>query len=554
MRGLVRSAAFVAALLVLGYGLIATRDAPESRWLAVLAVVAALLVVTLWPSAPKGAPVFERSLTQVASLVAVGFILVSVQLVRMQIVEASSIASQIGYKANGEIVMDPRPAIRASNVARGRILAADGEPIVDTVQGEDGRWERVYGDPAATYVAGYYSPALYGMTNLEAAYDAELNGETGGNPATEWLNEVLHRTQRGYDLTLTLNLDLQRQADALLGDRRGSVVLMDAKTGAIVAMVSKPHEDPSRLATRSGEDSDEVLESVRAYWAEVNQQPGSPLISRATQGLYAPGSVFKTVTAAAALATATAAPDTIYRDEGSIVIGSRVIPEVNRPDPNQVNFTLTESYAYSLNVVFAQIGMQLGPQALEQYAARFGFGQPIPFDIPVHPSQLASSPGSLTDQAELAVTAFGQGQLLVTPLQMALVANAVANEGKIMQPYLVERISTYDGKTLQTHQPEVWKEALSPEIAEQMRAMMLESVRIGWASNAQIPGYQVGGKTGTAEVGGDQPPHAWFIGFAGESDPEYVVAVVVENGGEGMTEAVPIGREMLQAALEQHQP
>lgn len=550
MRLFTRATALVGALLVAIYGLLTTRDEPETTWLVVAAVVFVLLGIAFWPSVSRKTPLFERSLIRVAAAIMVAFVMISLQLVRLQVVDSGVILSREAVAKDGTVVIDPRQQVLASEVIRGRILAAGGQPIADTVPGLDGSWVRSYSDPAASYVAGYYSPALYGSSNLEASYDAYLNGEKGGNPLTEWLDGILHRNRRGYDLTLSLNLELQDKANQLLGNQRGAVILMDAKTGAVLAMVSKPYYDPSQLFANLGPDSDQQIARAKAYWQQLNQSGQAALIFRPTQGLYVPGSIFKTVTASAALETGTAKPDTVYRDEGALAIGSRVIQEQNRPDPNQVNYTLAQAYSYSLNVVFAQIGLQLGPAPLEQYGAKFGIGQPIPFDFPVAESQLYQDPNFLSSQAALADTSFGQGQLLVTPLQMALIADAVANGGQMMRPSLVQRISTYDGKTLEERQPEVWKQAISQQTASQMRAIMLQSVEQGWAKGAQIPGYQVGGKTGTAEVGGNQNPQAWFIGFAGKDAPQYVVAVIVEHGGEGTQVALPIGREMLKAALE----
>jgi peptidoglycan glycosyltransferase len=225
-----------------------------------------------------------------------------------------------------------------------------------------------------------------------------------------------------------------------------------------------------------------------------------------------------------------------------------VIIERNRPDPTRVSFTLREGYGYSLNVVFAQVGLQLGAQRLEQMAQSLGFGETIPFDLPVVPSQLTASASFLASQAGLAETAFGQGQLLVTPLQMALVAAAVVRDGAVPQPFLVDRISAPDGSTVQHHEPTVWRRAFSARTAQALRDLMVWSVEQGYAQDARIPGAVVGGKTGTAEVG-DQPPHAWFLGFAERDGKRVVVAVVVEHGGSGAQVALPIGRALLEAAL-----
>lgn len=548
MRLFARAGAFVAALLIVAYGLLTTRGRSEVPWLIVISATAILLLVTFWPSIPRGTPQFDRAVIRCTVLFLVGFMVVAIQLVRLQIVDSAQILSRTGVASNGTVIANPRKAIEEAKTIRGRIFAAGGQTIAGTKVSPDGSWVRTYGDPSAAYLAGFYSPLLYGESGLERSYDAYLTGQKGGNPVTQWLNGVLHRTTHGYDLTLSIDLGLQQKAQQLLGNQRGAVIVMNAKTGAIMAMASAPTYDPSQLFAATGPNSNQEIATAQAYWAKISKQTDSPLLLRPTQGLYPPGSIFKTVTASAALETGSANPNTVYRDEGSLVIDGRVIPEQNRPNPNQVAYTLTQAYGWSLNVVFAQVGLQLGAQHLTQYAQNFGIGSQIPFDLPVATSQLDSSPGFLSSQNALADTSFGQGQLLVTPLQMALVADAVANNGQMMVPYLVQHINTYTGQTLQTTQPQVWKQPINAQTASEMRTMMIQSVQQGWAKAAAIPGYVVGGKTGTAESGTPQP-HAWFIGFAGKQNPQYVVAVIIEHGGEGTTVALPIGRAMLQAAL-----
>jgi peptidoglycan glycosyltransferase len=548
----VRSAALLAAVLVILYGLYQTSSQAGGDWLVVMAVTFVLIAVTFWPNIPQPVPTMERSLIRVATLFFVGFIMISIQLVRIQIVDSAAILAHAGTGTDGTVIANPRERIRESEVARGRILARGGEVIAETTEQPDGTQVRSYPEPAAGDVVGFYSPLLYGTSNLESAYDVYLSGEKGGNLFTEWFDELLHRPQQGYDVTIALDLALQQQADEFLGDQRGAAVLMDATTGTILAMASKPGFDPNQLYVSSGPNAEQQTERARAYWEQLSE-PGDSLVFRPTQGLYAPGSIFKTVTLAASLETGLAAPDTVYRDEGALTVDSRVIVEHNRPNPNLVRYTLTEAYGYSLNVVFAQVGLQLGPERLAEYAQRFGFGEVIPFDLPVSPSKVSSSPEFLSNQSGLADTAFGQGQLLVTPLQMAEVAGAVVNDGEMMRPTLLDHISSPTGETLQERDPDSWQRAIEPETARQVREIMIDSVENGYASGASIPGYVVGGKTGTAEAGGERP-HAWFIGFAGEDEPRYVVAVVVEHGGEGGSVALPIGRELLQAALQTAQP
>lgn len=536
--------------MILAYGLVTTGNLAATAWLGILAIGASLLTVSLWPRVPKSAATLERAIIRGTALFMVGFLVLGVQLARIQVVDSSAISARSAAAAGDLVVQDPRRRLAASEIIRGSILTSDGKIVAQTTKNADGSFLRDYPDPATAYLAGYYSPLLYGSSNLEHAFDSELMGKKGGNPVEQWLDGVLHREKRGYNLQLSINDALQKRATDLLGNQRGAVVLMDAKTGAVVAMASTPNFDPNKLYVNSGPASVQQTATAKDYWAQLNSAGNSPLLLRPTQGLYIPGSIFKTVTASAAIQSGIAKPDTVYRDEGALTVESRVIPEENRPDKTRINYTLTEAYGWSLNVVFAQIGLQVGADRLAQFAQLFGIGADIPFDLPVATSHLETDSNFLSSQAALAVTAFGQGQLQVTPLQMALVTDAVVNGGKMMAPYLVDRVTDQSGKTLSTHSATVWRQAIDGSTASTMQDIMVKSVQNGYASPAQIPGYVVGGKTGTAEVGGNKQPNAWFIGFAGKTNPQYVVAVVVENGGEGGKVALPIGREMLQAALQ----
>jgi len=550
MSGFFRASAFIAATLIMIYGMVATSGHASSAWLILLLISAALVTVAVWPRLPKTVPSVQRTITRGTVLFMVGFLVLGVQLARIQVVDSAKISDRTAADSGDLVVQDPRHRLQASEIQRGSILTIDGKVVAQTVKNPDGSYLRAYPDPATGYLAGYYSPLLYGSSNLEAAYDSELMGVSGGNPITQWLDGILHRDRRGYDLTLSVNQELQDQANQLLGNQRGAAIVMNAKTGAIVAMASTPNFDPNKLYVNDGPQVNAETNTAKEYWQQLTSQADSPLLLRPTQGLYIPGSIFKTVTASAALQSGVAQPDTVYRDEGALTVGSRVIPEQNRPDNNRVDYTLADAYGWSLNVVFAQIGLQIGPQRLQEFAQKFGFGSEIPFELPVAISELDSDPSFLNTESSLAVTAFGQGQIQATPLQMALIADAVANGGTMMEPYLVQKISDEKGTTLSTKSPTSWQQAIDEKTASQMQQIMINSVQKGYASGAQIPGYVVGGKTGTAEVGGDKQPNSWFIGFAGKTDPEYVVAVLVENGGEGTKVALPIAHQLLETAVQ----
>jgi penicillin-binding protein A len=544
-----RVAAFTGAFILFAFGMLYTNTHSDVIWLLMLLFSGALLLYAILPRMHDSVPHVNSTIVSIGAVCIVGFLLMTIQLVRIQIVEADEISQRSMTVADGSVVQDPRNRTRDSDVARGRIFTRDQELVANTVESRPGYFERTYPNQHLAALAGYHSPALFGNTLLESVYDETLMGREGGNPFNEWLDQVLHRTRHGYDIQLTVDSELQRLGYDLLGDRDGAIVVMDAETGAIYSMVSKPHIDPSRLYAGFGPEMNQQISSASEYWLEVTESEGSPLLFRPTQGLYAPGSVFKTITAASVLENGLAEPSTVFRNEGALVVGSHVIEEQNLPEDGRVSFTLTESYGYSLNVVFADLGIRLGRQRLTETAQQFGFESTIPFDFPVTESRIYSSPEYLDGDIGLAETAFGQGQLFATPLQIAIMTQAVVNDGEMTEPFLMHLIRDNEGGILSETSPSSWKEAIDPDIAAELQEIMIESVQSGWATDAQISGAVVGGKTGTAEVG-DRTPHAWYTGFAGQDEPRFVISVVVEHGGGGGAVALPIAREMLIMAMD----
>ncbi len=538
----------VAALLfaaVVAYGLWARGGISDARWLALLGTSWLLLLVALWPALLPTLPTFARTTIRTAILLATVFAILSLQLLRIQIVQSEATVERIGTDpVSHEVIANPRLQVDDLTTRRGRVFDRNGAILADTVFDGDTA-HRVYPDPESAYVVGYFSPLLYGKAGLEATYDTQLAGQAGNNAILRTVNGLLDRPPEGLDLHLTLDAELQRTAHQLLADRPGAAVLIDVKTGAVMALASNPHFDPNRIFTASPADRERAV----AYWNDLVGNPSSPLVLRATNGLFTPGSTFKVVSASAIIDAGFADPDKVYEDNGSLNVDGHIIIEQNRPDATQDSWTLRQGIAWSLNVVFAQVGLQLGKDLLSEYAGRFGFGHPIPFDIPVATSQLAGSPGFLDSLPALADTAFGQGQIQATPLQMALVAAAIANHGQLMAPRLVDRLTTQAGVTVRRVGPTVWQQPIAATSADQVASMMVTAVEEGVAQAASIPGYTVGGKTGTAETG-DGEPHAWFIGFVGDPEPRYAVAVVLEHGGAGLAGSLAVGRDLLAAAVQ----
>lgn len=551
LTALRRTVATLIALGLIVYGMAVTDESTDSQWLLSVAGAGVALLFAWWPKGTRSLPIFNRTMLRWGTIVLVCFFLMTVQLLKIQVVESSQIYNRTVVTESGDVFQNPRVTMDTANHRRGAIVDRDGQVLVESVQREDGTYDRTYPQPAAAQVVGFYSPPLYGTSRLEASFNEYLSGGEGGNPVVEWFDNLLHRDRGGYDLQLTLDLELQQAAVDLLGERAGAVTLMDATTGEVLAMAGYPNYDPSRLHANAGQQTTEELEAIEAYWAELINDPTGPLVFRPTQGLYSPGSTFKTITVSAALAEGIAEPDTIFRDEGSLNVDGRIIIELNRPDESRVDWTLEEAYSYSLNVVFAQVGLQLGAETLWEWGERFGVNEEVPFDMLTEAGQMASDRDAWNNsRALVADSAFGQGEILTTPLHMAMAVSAVANGGTMMEPFLVQTVLDEDGDVLERFRPDTWREVMSGDVAADVRGMMLASVEYGYASAAQIEGVTVGGKTGTAEVG-DGESHAWFTGFAEAGERRLVVSVIVEHGGAGSATALPIGRDLLVQALNQ---
>jgi peptidoglycan glycosyltransferase len=443
---------------------------------------------------------------------------------------------------------NPRPAEEERRIERGRILSADGQELAASRRGANGVSSRTYSYAPLAATVGYWS-GRYGNGGIEAARDLDLRGD-GRLTSLDALNRrLLHQPVIGDDVILSIDLRLQKVADDALGKANGAIVVLNAGTGAILALVSHPYIDPNRL---------------EADWDKIKVDPARPLLNRATQGLYTPGSTFKTVTLAAALDTGMLSPSSTFsytlRAPDAVHHAwwhqsqNGILCE-NHPT-SQGQFDLTAAYAWSCNVAFSEIGLQLGPETYADYARRFGLGSAAPLEIPVATSQLFHTPNYFSGPEQryaLASTAFGQGELAVTPLQMALIAAAVANEGMIPQPYLVAELRDRQGNGTGRTVPQRWRTAMSPQTASLERAIMGASTEWGWAQTARIPGVSMGGKTGTAETGDPtKPPHSWFIGFAqgqNATNATYAIAVIKEFTGYGSEEAAPAAKKVLEAAI-----
>ncbi len=451
----------------------------------------------------------------------------------------------------------PQPIIQRisdqlASITRGNIYDRNGRLLADDRLDAQGNRVRFYSEPSLANVIGSVSGLGIGISGLEHTYNGQL---LGLNSLDASLNRMLHEPVTGDDLILTIDSDLQRKAEDALAGRAGSITVMDAHTGAILAMASLPRFDPNRFLENG------YLSNLLASCNGSPQCSGA-LLNRSTQALYTPGSTWKTVTLIAALDSGAYPPDTVFEFGQPVQspagpyyvyrVDGGVITDPNHTEPR---LSLEMSYAKSANAAFGRIGNEMSPAILIDYAARFGFSapsnHPFPFDFDFSPAQLANNPSSLyTNNLLRAVTAIGQGELLTSPLNMGMVVLSVYNDGELPLPYLVYGERNHSGsQAVAQPQRVVIHNLMKPETAQIVRGMMETVVTKGSGGKAAIAGVVVGGKTGTAQLGGSLPPHAWFTGFAQQGDRAVVVVVMIENGGEGSQVAAPIFASIAAAAL-----
>ncbi len=434
-----------------------------------------------------------------------------------------------------------RSIAKEMKIKRGDILAYDGSVVAGTER-RSGYYYRDY--PNGTFAPQLlgYDSVRYGRSGIEAQLNDELTGQATDLGVQSWVDRVLGRRPKGADVKLTLVPAVQKVAQQELQGLKGAIVVLDPKTGALIASASAPTYDPANL-----EDQ----------WPRLSTDASAPLLNRPAQGLYVPGSAFKVVTASAGLDTGKVTPETEFVDTGTyVVFGGKV---TNYGGAVYGVNDLTTALTLSINTTFAKVGNLLGRKRLIAGMERYGFYQTPPLALPageVVPSGRYGKrgllpPGAFMDPLDVAWAACGQERVLATPLQMALVAGGVANGGRVMKPYYLQEIVTATGDVVSVTQPEQWLVATKPLTAGQLNAMMQEVVNAGTGTAAALEGIQVAGKTGTAEKG-DGSNLAWFIGFAPADDPQVAVAVVIEDtqstGGEA---AAPLAAEVIKSALAQ---
>lgn len=464
--------------------------------------------------------------------------------------EPGSEPAQVGMMEGLALV--PQPVVQRtvnllSKITRGTIYDSAGNVLAEDRITQDGERIRYYADPSLAHTIGYVSALRTGAMGLEAAYNDELLGLN--RPDTE-IARLLHQPIRGSDLVLTIDPRVQQAAVEALGGRAGAVVAVDARTGAVLAIVSSPTYDPNRAGDAG-------------YLSSLG---GGALINRATQGLYTPGSTWKTLTLIAAYDSGQVNAGTVI-DFGQPQVdpsgrtcyyyevdGGR-IPDCSH---RESRLDVSTAYVYSANAAFAKLADEMDPSLYIEYAQRFGFSDPnyhrrFPLELAAALPQAANDLDSLrTNNLLRASTGFGQGELLATPIQMAMMAQAVVNDGVIKLPYFVESVRDPEGRVISTRPNSRTVQGLMRvRTAQFVKEAMAGLINRYYGGANFIPGAAAGGKTGTAQLGGDLEPHAWFIGFAENEYRRVAIAVVVEHGGAGSDVAVPIFRQVAAAATSQ---
>ena len=465
----------------------------------------------------------NRQIRRIGIALVIAFVLLFAQLNYIQFFAAGDIA---GNRAN------PRALIREYSIKRGDILSLNGRKIATSVATKDRlKYRRTY--PMGElfgHITGYYS-INYGPSRIESSYNDHLLGDSGVVSIQDIEDRFTDSEEQGNRVRLTIDTRLQEAARTALGNERGAIVALDPTTGEIRAMWSNPSFDPEPLASHSSKEQ-------KAYWNSLDPtSPTSSLVNIATTRGYPPGSTFKVVTTAAALETGDYRPTTTFPDPDRLdlpLTNDTLTNFTNSACTGTGSIDLFTALRISCDTTFAKIGLEI-PDELHETSEAFGFNQQVPFDIR---TEVSSYPEIPEDRApEWAKAAIGQQDVVATPMQMALVAAAVANDGELLRPRLVREVIDPGGGIVDRYEPEVFSEAMSSETAAQVTDMMVAAVESGTGTAAQIPGVQVAGKTGTAQTVEGQNPHTWFIAFAPADDPQIAIAVIVEHGGSFGSEA-----------------
>jgi peptidoglycan glycosyltransferase len=483
----------------------------------------------------------NRPIIRLYGLVLVLFALLVAFTSRWTIFEATSLRNN---------PLNARTLLKQERINRGRILADDGTVLARSLRSpatagsnaSEVTYERTYPTGEEFAHAIGYAFLNLGQSGLERFRNAALSGQTTSNLQTI-LNQLQGKQPQGNEVFTTLDPGAQQVANSALAGHEGAVVALDPRTGAVRVMASTPSFDPNSLR------------SQRAYHRLAVDASGRPLVNRATQFGYAPGSSFKIVTATAAIDSGNFTPESTVSGANDIPISG--VPLQNDNNESFGQLTLTQALAHSVNTVWAQVAEQLGKRTMARYMTRFGFDRKPELDYPADEmsssgeylgSRLLSPTSPFVDVGRMGI---GQDKLEVTPLQMAEVAAAVANRGRLMVPYLTERIVNPEGQAVERTSPRVQSIVMKPSTAQAVTGMMEAVVNEGTGTSAQISGVQVAGKTGTAETQiGTSINNVWFIAFAPASNPRVAIAVTLKGvPGQGASFAAPVAKQVMEKML-----
>ena len=426
--------------------------------------------------------------------------------------------------------------VKRNEVLRGTIYDRNMKPLTKSERVNSELQKREYtGNAMFAHVLGYVN-VKYGITGLEKKYDKDLmSTDVKDDLATFFKRKGKLEQKVGHNLKTTLDYNVQKTAYDALGENKGAVVVLNPKTGEVLGMVSKPSYDPNKL--------DET-------WKDINSNKNIPLLNRATIGVYPPGSTFKVVTALSALENIPGIMNRTFQDNGKIDLGGGYSLS-NYAGAAYGNIDFRNAFVHSSNVIFGTLGLELGNATLKNTAEKFYFNKQIPADgISIENSSFPTLKSY--EKGSIAQTGIGQSSILATPMEMALVAATVANDGVMMKPYLVKEVLNSKGQLIRTIPPESNGEIVIKNNARIVKDFMKGVVNEGSGRNAGIEGVQVAGKTGTADHGESskgKAAHSWFIGFAPYNNPEVAIAVIVENGGQGGIAAASIASQVMSSAL-----
>jgi peptidoglycan glycosyltransferase len=483
----------------------------------------------------------DRSIRRLGVFLMLLFVVLFAQLNYVQVFRADDLNTR---------TTNSRPVDVTFSQPRGNVSTADGVLLARSVETDTFyQYQREFpeGDLYA-HTTGYFNYA-FGATGVERAYNEELSGRTP-SLQLESVGDLFVQRDRTANVRLTLRSDVQQAARDALGEQQGTVVALDPRSGGVLAQWSFPSFDPNPLSSHD-------IEASVAVRDLLTEAPGQPLLAKSYREIYPPGSTFKVVTGSVGVESGEVTPTSPTYPE----ISSLGLPQTNRALPNfggsSCGGTLFTILARSCNTSFARMGLDIGGPAMIEGAEAFGFNQTLPFDLPAVDSRFPTVDFE-RELPSLAQSAIGQNDVAATPLQMALVAAGLANDGVIMEPRVLDEVRDGEGEVVERLGPTAWQRATSPETAAIMRDAMREVVATGSATRLQIDGVDVGAKTGTAQFGPGAPlrSHAWVIAWAGPpgEEPEVAVAVIVE-GQEGASEqtggviAAPIARQVIEAAL-----